>query len=726
MENESNAISRLREALDGLKQGAGNAWSNRGTLEDGGRGIAEGFRVTPEDRRDMLWYIRDKEGKSEPPRATQTFATQPGVDFLRQVKTVDPDGIGRLLPGVKPFRDDVFMERANAGMNLGPNPDEIPGVDELFNTKTGGGEKLTAYKAALREMPISQKLGHLTGTALSDVTQDSTRAIWWLLNAPQAIGNVAVETGAAVGNPDLYARKEIALEDALDKGMVAYEPPKFKKDDINELAEQIADPQVMAIGNDFMNRTDDPGNRYTEAQFSKDIDQVKRQSRQAAIEQLESEAKKNLANYKSKRTGVKVMRDRILKNRFNPNLVNAAVIVPSALAINQGIGLLGRREGYADPVPDELDETKSANPLYSFLSRYFLGREGNLLDQEDFLLERSDENAAGYAQYKGYLRDRDIDINPFDDGKVNLGGVLKTNPDGIRGAEVSFMGKSLPVNDTLIPTGSAILGTALGAALTNAGSIRMRGGFKNRKGLGKIGGLMPQVLPRDKDTAARVYANAEPGSKGMVPKDTFINRMQAEFDKDDGWKHNARVIGTVLGGGAAGAAAGSLAGNALEDERRRREFTKNKGENIDYDTYKQRSRELLDKKRQLIEDNPNANWEKSQSSVGFNKRNYQQSLLDDALTQQVVIDQISNEQDRRRAQSAQDNSIKGIAEAKVLDTQMLLEKEKSRTDPSRKNSSLEAAQENYDRAVMTVAERYLEREQRKAEEEGRATAIPLI
>lgn len=725
MENENNALSRLRKELEKLKEKAGNAWSNRGTFEDGGRGIAEGFRVTPEDRRDMLWYIRDKEGKAEPPRATQTFATQPGIDWLRQIKTVDPNGLGRILPGITPFKDEVFMERANAGMNLGPNPDELNDIGRLFDTRTGDPEALARYKKALNDLPLAQKLGHFTGTALSDVTQDSTRAIWWLLNAPQAVSNVLVETGAAVGNPDLYARKEVALEDAVDKGLVSYKQPRFKKELIEKMTDEVADPYIMALGNEYMSTQDDPTVRISEAQFAEEILKVKRDARRTVEAQLQAEAKQNLKNYKSKTPGVKVMKDRILKNRFNPNLVNAAVVVPSALAINQGIGLLGRREGYADPVPDELDETQSANPAFSFLTRYFLGREGQLLDQEKFLLERPDENAAGYAEYKGYLRDRDIDLNPFDDGKVNFGGVLKNNPDGIRGAEISFLGKSLPFNDTLIPTASAIAGTALGAALTNAGSIRMRGGFKNRKGLGKIGGLMPQVLPRDKDTAARVYANAE-DSKGLKPKDTFINRMQAEFDKDDGWKHNARVLGTVAGMGLAGAAAGSLAGNALEDERRRREFTKNKGKGVDYDTYKKRSQEILEDKRQLIRDNPNANWEKSESSVGFNKRNYQQSLLDGALTQQVVIDQISNEEQRRRAQSAQDNSIKGIAEAKVLDQQMLLEKEKSKREPSRNNSSLEAAQENYDRAVMTVAERYLDREKRKAEEEERANAIPLI
>ena len=85
-QNESETNKRLRQALEGLKRGAQGAWDNRGSISDLGGGISEGFRVTPEDRRDALWLIRDKEGKSEPPRATQTLATQPGIDSLRQTK----------------------------------------------------------------------------------------------------------------------------------------------------------------------------------------------------------------------------------------------------------------------------------------------------------------------------------------------------------------------------------------------------------------------------------------------------------------------------------------------------------------------------------------------------------------------------------------------------------------------------------------------------------------
>ena len=110
-QNESQANKNLRQQLEALQRGAASMWNNRGNVSDFSRGMSEGFRVTPEDRRDMLWMIRDIEGKSEPPRATQTLATQPGIDMLRQIKTIDPDGLGKFIP-LKPFDDRFLMERA--------------------------------------------------------------------------------------------------------------------------------------------------------------------------------------------------------------------------------------------------------------------------------------------------------------------------------------------------------------------------------------------------------------------------------------------------------------------------------------------------------------------------------------------------------------------------------------------------------------------------------------
>ena len=239
----------------------------------------------------------------------------------------------------------------------------------------------------------------------------------------------------------------------------------------------------------------------------------------------------NAKNYKRSAPGVRVRFDKgskkweVRRRAYSPTLVNIASMLPAAIAVNTGIGLMGsedngsitgRQAGYTAAVPDELDPRVTSNAIAEVGMRYLLGREGRLMDTDDFLLERPDVTAGEYASYKGYLRDRDTDLNPFDDGKINIAGILKTNPDGIRGAEVNFLGKSMGVNDTIIPTLSAIGGSALGALV----------GYRN-----------PRIR----------------GNK-------------------------AATIAALAGGGTAGLLGGQVTGSALEDQRRRNNFW----EEVDY------------------------------------------------------------------------------------------------------------------------------------------------
>ena len=53
-EKELNALKRLGKTLSGLNQAVQRDLGNRGMLSDFNSGFADGMRVTPEDRRDML------------------------------------------------------------------------------------------------------------------------------------------------------------------------------------------------------------------------------------------------------------------------------------------------------------------------------------------------------------------------------------------------------------------------------------------------------------------------------------------------------------------------------------------------------------------------------------------------------------------------------------------------------------------------------------------------
>ena len=434
--------------------------------------IVQGYEMTSEDRRDYLQFIRDLEGKAEAPRASMTFIQHPGIEVLRQAQAS-----GDMPNIVRPISDESLLHRGNYGLMAGPQmafdipviePGDAPEV--IAKKKADTARLASGYRKQLKDLPNATKAGYALGSMASDITNDASRNLWWLFNASQAIGNIGSEFVANVVNPALFEKENLSINDAVKQGLIRY-----------------VEPDDSDFNPDF--------------ESSADWDARQRQ---------------NISNYRRDKPGVKFSKIRndpapIGRRRFNQNAIQAATTLPIGLAINAGIGLMGRREGYAATVPDEDDPRQTSNAVAEVASRYFLGREGNLLPVEDFLLERPDVSAAEYASYKNYLRDRDIDLNPFDDGRVNLGGVLKTNPDGIRGAEVSFLGKSLPVNDTIVPALSALVGTAVGA---------------------------------------------------YIPK---------RF----GMKNKAATIGTLFGGGMAGLAAGTTAGSALENERRRRNFEEN-------------------------------------------------------------------------------------------------------------------------------------------------------
>ena len=68
-----------------------------------------------------------------------------------------------------------------------------------------------------------------------------------------------------------------------------------------------------------------------------------------------------------------------------------------------------------------------------------------------------------YNRYKAFKYDKDIDYD-ISDGNVNLlpAGVLKATTDGIHGAEVQFLGRSLPVTTALVPFLGALAGGGIG------------------------------------------------------------------------------------------------------------------------------------------------------------------------------------------------------------------------------------------------------------------------
>ena len=383
---------------------------------------------------------------------------------------------------------------------------------------TGTGDKDLTEERRLRGMGLDNKdgarrAGQITGRVGQDIIRDSTRGLWWLLNAPQAVVDVAAEQLIHKSNPDL--KKEQTIFD--NDGNKIY----FDKNDPRSVV------KAFELG-----LSDIDGN------LKKD---VKLGPAEIPIDNREMPT--GSYSYNRKRT-----KRPLVRSTVPPGLVNA-MRLPSSIAINSGMGLLhyaGGMQGYEAVFPNEDDPTKTSNVLAEIGAKYIVGRTGNLLPYDEFKKVRPDVSEGEYKAYKAFKYDKGLDFDPTD-GDVNLLplGLLKATADGIHGAEVQFLGKSLPVNTALLPVATAIAGTSMG----------VYGGEKNRKAYKEDGkklfGLVKPVM-------------ADPGLKeGSEPQ-----RVQ----------RSKRTVHRGLGGGLAGYAVGAIGGQLLENARRRRNEIENFGE----------------------------------------------------------------------------------------------------------------------------------------------------
>lgn len=308
--------------------------------------------------------------------------------------------------------------KAQGASENAPRMDEMTGayptgirIKELIDDVTG--KKLTRKERDNRQIRedlgigtkqgLGPRAGQLLGTVGADLTQDSTRSFWWLLNAAQATGNVIAEKalGSRFGNKALFGRS----------------------------------PIINPVTNDV----------YT----------VK-----------EAEGTPYLDPTGSPTKGVNIERDGTLSKRnFEPGHV-ASLMIPTGIAINTGLGLMtpfGGAEGYKAVDPRDDDETKTANVISEVGQKYFLGKTGKLLPYEEFRQVRPDVSPEEYRAYSAFKYDNSTDLNPFDDGQVVLpGGVAKFTDEGIHGPEIQFLGRSLPATTGIVPYLGALAGGIAG------------------------------------------------------------------------------------------------------------------------------------------------------------------------------------------------------------------------------------------------------------------------
>ena len=356
-------MSRLNDAYDFLKR-VGSA-----AKEEYGHG-KEDFRLA------MKRGLEDAEMETDSTRTDQTLGTNRTFTMLRD------------LLGVS----DIDQRNAREEMGIG--------------LKSGRAEKI----------------GQVLGTLGSDLTQDRSRGLWWLINAPQATANMM-----------------------LDLALKKHAPNLFRSDDIyNEAGQLITGKEAKDAAVNVMAGLQEPNKASTLVSTTGRT--------KVGISRVSGEGKKP---------------DTFRKRRYNPGEVEALGI-PLGLTVNAAVGLMtpfGGQEGYKAVFESEEDPSKTSNMLGEVAAKYILGRTGNLLPWDEFKKVRPDVSKDEYMRYKAFKFDKEGDLNPLDGDLTVPTGVLKYTNEGIHGPEVQFLGRSLPLHTGVMPAAAAIAGTTYGARL---------------------------------------------------------------------------------------------------------------------------------------------------------------------------------------------------------------------------------------------------------------------
>ena len=148
------------------------------------QGVKDDYSIGRDDWQSALYAAQDAKGEDrDMPRARSLFATHPTVTRVKQASGI----------GIDPYLQAAQDE---AGIGLSNEP----------------------YR----------RTGQMIGTLGADLTQDASRAIWWLINAPQAAADIAQEylTDKANRNsnaPGLYSK--VTIKDDEGNPCLLYTSP---------------------------------------------------------------------------------------------------------------------------------------------------------------------------------------------------------------------------------------------------------------------------------------------------------------------------------------------------------------------------------------------------------------------------------------------------------------------------------------------------------------------
>ena len=631
------------------------------------RGLADGFSEGPENTYKQLKEERASRGLDEPLEGVRVLNGMQAAEAIREALSM------RGLPGG--YTDNSLMERTRAGLGTNPDPEFFNGISQQRlnsdNVAVRAEEeaklhrRAQSYRETLRaNTPMGQQLGQSLGYLGGDLAQDKSRSVWWLLNALQATGRVVSEAGMSLANPNLNTSRAIqgeALRRAEAKGLIRRTGNMPARDVRKNV--QVTDTEGL-LPEEFARRLDE-GPAY-DGSSNDDL------------------IYNNPANFEPSHPSMFAKgygKDKTIhQRRINNQLLSTLGLGATAYAINEGVGLFGRPEGYTAASPDQLDPRDTTSIVDEVATKYILGRPGRM-DKDLMELERPDVSPADRVKYQDYLysKDEGLDLNPFDGDGINVGGVLQTTGDGIHGPEVRFLGRSLGMGEGIMPLAGAIGGVVVGGLLPNVRQIRLRGQrpkarkfdpnqplkTAHRAVLNRIPEVAPKTFNKREDLSPLIEDTIfERPAEAIDDFFTRTNELTGERDMDV-----MRTLGSLAAGTIGGTVIGTVAGNQFEDERRRRKFAE-RFPNVDYDQYKSNAQKILDRKYELIKSNPNTTKEMDQSKVGFNRRNQQTALQEQALEQQALVSQMVDRDLQKQAQQSLDRQDDLLNQASVIDQEI--------------------------------------------------------
>ena len=410
------------------------------------------------------------------------------ADRMQQIRNILSD----LGAGFKTDYELGREDRRNAylrGRKLKGETEESTRWDAMMGTHPGiyrmkeaTGQISPQDKQALRENNMdlrgstAHKTGQFLGSAANDLTQDATRSIYWLLNAAQATGEVINESVLAKVVPELYQK------DLVQSTNIPYKKvPGGKEKRILNIKDKEMREEMLQRG------------------YAKNI-------MQGGEEKLTAARGYNFDDVGD-----------LQKRNYTPGMVQALAI-PTGVAINSGLGLLtpfGGYEGYKAAVPSDEDPTKTDNVALEVGLKYLMGKTGNLLPYSEFSKVRPDVSREEYNAYQAFKYDKDEDWNPTDGDFTVLGGALKGTTDGIHGAELQFLGRSLPATTAGIPYATALAGTVAGAVAGRGRGKAAIGGLVGGMGGVSVGIAAGNIIEQERRRRNAAENLAEGGNAEM-------------------------------------------------------------------------------------------------------------------------------------------------------------------------------------------------------------------